>query len=301
MTQLIDRLAALAAAELASESAALEALSLADSADPPPPPETVRARLPEKGVAVGLHRLLARALEAAGETEAAAEVHLALAERLNQAGYWSALARAAEPLVAGHPREAAPLIARARTQGGAAAVADDILEAAHAAFPRHGILAWRTCEARTARGDASGASRAAATALPELLEDKNYELADEALLLLAEDSGLPALRALLAALTILARQEAWSRFDAVLDLVADASAQARAADLSWPQVRELWLKHPERETLRRASARILRVVLAGYPDPEALLRVSDLERALQPAAVVLERLRRAVFFPASDV
>ena len=297
MTELIDRLAAHVATELATEDAALAALAGADEADPPPAAASVRARLPEKGVTVGLHRLLSRALLAAGDADAAADVVLALAERLNQAGYWTALARATAPLVHTHPREAAPLIARARTQGGADAVPDDLLEAAHAGFPRHGLLAWRAAEARLARGDTSGASTAAATALPELLEDKNYEIADEALLLLAEDSGLPALRALLAALVILARQEAWSRFDAALDLAVDASTSTRAADLTWPVVHDLWLKHPERESLRRAAGRVLRVALASYPDPESLLRVSELERASQSASVVLERLRRATMFP----
>ncbi len=139
---------------------------------------------------VGLHRLLGRVLLAAGDADDAADVFLALAERLNQSGYWTALARVTAPLVDTHAREAAPLIARARTQGGRDAVPDELLEAAHAAFPRHGLLAWRAAEARLARGDAAAAAHAAAVALPELLEDKNYETADEALLLLAEDAGL---------------------------------------------------------------------------------------------------------------
>jgi hypothetical protein len=143
MTELTDRLSAQAGAELASEDAALAALALADEADPLPAADAVRSRLPEKGVTVGLHRLLGRALLAAGKADAAADVLLALAERLNQAGYWTALARVTAPLVETHPREAAPLIARARTQGGRDAVPDELLEAAHAAFPRHGLLAWR--------------------------------------------------------------------------------------------------------------------------------------------------------------
>ena len=297
MTELTDRLAAQVGAELASEDAALAALAQADEADPLPAAAAVRARLPEKGVTVGLHRLLGRALLARGDADAAADVLFALAERLNQAGYWTALARVTAPLVETHARETAPLIARARTQGGRDAVPDELLETAHAAFPRHGLLAWRAAEARVARGDAAGAAHAAAIALPELLEDKNYETADEALLLLAEDAGLAALKALLAALAILARQEAWSRFDAVLDLAADAATTKRAADLAWPVTQELWLKHPERESLRRAAARVSRVALAAYPDPEALLRVSEIERPSQSAGVVLERLRRATRFP----
>ncbi len=297
MSDVIDILESGTAAELRSDETALEALRLADEADPVPPLARVHERLPEKGVTVGLHRLLARALADANQIEEADRVQLSVVERLNQAGFWRALARAAAPLLERHPQQAAPLLTRARIQGGAEAVDDDLLERAHDLFPRHGVLGWKTAEARLARGDEKGARRAAAAALPELVEDKNHDVADEALLLLAEDTSVPTARALCRTLELLARQEDWDRFDTAVDLAGPALTTERGAALAWPVIRELWRRHPDRDVLRSAAARVVRVTLDSYPDPDAIVRISEIERPSQPADVVLERLRRAILFP----
>ncbi len=284
--------------ELASEEAALAALDRAEAVDPVPDPETVEPLLPEKGVTVGLHRLLARAQAEADDPDAADQTLLALAERLNQAHYWTALARVAAILLDRHPHQAAPLLARARREGGTAAVDDDLLEDAHRALPRHALLGWLAAEARQARGDGAGARRAAADALPELLEDKNYDVAEEALLLLADEDAGPAVsRALIRSLEILARQEAWTRLDTVLDLGAPHLSSRRAAPLAWPVLKELWRRHPERDSLRNAVAAVTRTLASGYPEPEAIVRISEIERPSQSAEVVLDRLAKAMKFP----
>jgi len=297
MSDVIQTMASGATQELSSDEGALDALRRADEANPVPPLAEIHSHLPEKGMTIGLHRLLSRSLAEAGQIEEADRVQLSVVERLNQAGFWRALAWAAAPLLERDPQQAAPLIARARMQGGAEAVDDDLLEEAHRSFPRHGLLAWQTAEARVARGDGEGGRRAACGALPELVEDKNHEFADEALLLLAEDTDLATTRAFCRSLELLARQEDWDRFDTALDLAGPALTSERGALMAWPVIRELWRRHPEREILRGMAARTVRVTLAAYPDPDAILRISEIERPSQTAEVVLERLRRAVLFP----
>jgi len=291
-------LAAGAGADLDTEAAALAALDAAETLEPVPAPEPVRAALPEKGLTVGLHRLLARSLEESGEVEEAERILLSLAERLNQAGYWKALARVTVALLPRNPHAAAPLLARARARGGPEAVDDELLEEAHSAAPRHGFLAWKTAEARLARGEESAARRTAAEALPALVEDKNYDTADEALLLLAEGEAGPAIvRSLLKTLEILVRHEAWDRVEALLDLTGDAFTTPRGAAAAWPVLKDLWRKHPDRERLREAVAQVTRTALAGYPDPKAVLRISEMERPSVSAEVVLDRLRTVLAYP----
>jgi transcription elongation GreA/GreB family factor len=294
----IRSLAAGAETELDTETAALDALDAAETLEPLPAPDPIRSALPEKGLTVGLHRLLARSLEEAGDDEEADRVLVSVAERLNQAGYWKALARVAHALLVRNPQTAAPLLARARARGGAEAVDDDLLEEAHRAAPRHGFLAWETAEARLARGEEGPARRTAAEALPALVEDKNYETADEAILLLAEGEAGPVIvRSLLKCLGILCRHEAWDRADALLDLAGHAFLTPRGAAAAWPVMKELWRKHPDHERLREAATEVTRAAVAGFPDPRAVLRISEMERPSQPAEVVLARLETVLAYP----
>ncbi len=294
----IRSLAAGADTDLDSEATALAALVAAEDVAPVPPADAVRSALPEKGPAVGLHRLLARALEEAGEADEAERVLLSVAERLNQAGYWKALARITAPILGRNPQTAAPLLARARAQGGAEAVDDDLLEEAHRAAPRHGLLAWETAEARLARGEEPAARRIAAESLPSLLEDKNYAIADEVILLLAEGAAGPVIvRSLLKSLEILVRHEVWDRADALLDLAGHAFTTPRGSAAAWPVLKELWRKHPDHERLREAVAEVTRAAVVAYPDPGAILRISEIERPSQPAEVVLARLDTVQAYP----
>ncbi len=298
MSDSIRSLADGADTDLDTEASALAALIAAEDAAPVPPPAAVRSALPEKKPAVGLHRLLARALEEAGEIDEAERVLLSVAERLNQAGYWKALARVTAPILDRNPQTAAPLLARARAQGGAEAVDDDLLEEAHRAAPRHGLLAWETAEARLARGEEPAARRLAAESLPSLLEDKNYAIADEAILLLAEGPAGPVIvRSLLKSLEILVRHEVWDRADALLDLTSHAFTTPRGAAVAWPVMKELWRKHPDHDRLREAVAEVTRAAVVAYPDPGAILRISEIERPSQPAEVVLARLDTVQAYP----
>jgi transcription elongation GreA/GreB family factor len=283
--------------ELASEENALAALERAERLEPDPDPDGLRERIPEGKVTVGPHRLLARSLERAGRVGESDQVLLSLAERLNQAGYWTAVGRVAGALLERVPSGAVPLLARARVHGGDAAVDASVLEAAHLLAPSHGLLAWLTAEAARDRGDRARALRLAARALPELVAEKDYETAESALLLLVEDGAPAAVPAYLSALEFLARQGAWAHFDGFLELTLEILSSPRAAAAAWPVVRDLWRRHPERDPIRGAAIRIARAYAARYPDPEAMLRIAEIERPSQHPEGVLERWRRAERFP----
>ncbi len=297
MTTAVTDLAERLAQELASESSALAALDAADAVDPLPSADSVRSQLPAKGTTVGLHRLLSRCLNAEGETAEAEQITLAVTERLNQAGYWNAVGRLTAELLAGFPRDAVPLLSRARAQGGPKAVTDELLEAAHAAVPKHGQLAWQVVQARQARGDLPKARKLAAQILPELIEDKNYTSAEEALLLLGDDTRYDTVRSLVRSLELLARHETWDLFSSVLSMGTDAMATEHGAPLAWPVIQEIWLTHPEREDLRAAGLRIARSWVRKFPEPDAILRASEIERPSQSGKVVLERFRRVLRLP----
>lgn len=296
MSDVINALSAALGEELETEAAALAALERAEAADPVPARGAIEKALPEKGVTVGLHRLLSRALEA-DSPDLAESVLVSLTERLNQAGYWQALTHLTRQQLESNPRLAAPLIARARTQCGTEAVDDDLLEAAHRAMPGHGLLAWQVAEARAARDDHAGARRAASEALIELIEEKNYDQAEGALLMIAEDDRIDTARVLTHALELLARQEAWELFDTAAELAIPVLSTAKAAPFTWPVVRDLWARHPERDGLRATAARVVESYFQTYPRPEAMLRTSEIERPSQPPEVVLERIVRVLAFP----
>lgn len=287
----------LAARELDSPGDALAALEAAEAADPVPAPGTVEPHLPARGTTVGLHRLYARALAGAGREDEAVGVLTAVAERLNQAGLWAPLARVAAELLEAEPHLAAPLVARARARGGEAAVDRPLLERAHRLMPGHGVLGWLLAEAQAAAGETAPARKSAAGALPELVAEKNYDEAESALLLLVEDPPPDAAPVIGRSLETLARQEAWDRFDGFLALAEEILASPRGAPVAWPVIRELWRRHPGHDSLRPAAIRVARVAFAGYPEPEAVLRISEIERPSQPPEVVLERLRLAEHFP----
>jgi len=295
MTQLLDRLAAGRPNELNDEAAALAALDAIESAAPLPSPEAVRGRLPEKGVTVGLHALLARALAEDGDVEEADRVLLQIAERLNQAGFWRPLVRVVEPLLDRHPQVVGPLLVRIRAQGGP--VPDTLLFRAHDRLPDHGLLAWEAARARQAAGEDEPSYEAAALALPELLEDKNFDPAEEAFLLLA-GSGKPTLvPVLVKALDLLARQGEWSRFDMFLDLAGDLLSGDAGAPIAWPMIEAVWLKHPDPEGIRPAVVRLAEGSLAHYPNPSGLIRVARLNIPSEEPSRCLERLAHARRLP----
>jgi transcription elongation factor GreA len=283
--------------EFASDADALDALRRAEAAEPVPDPETLRPHLPEKGMTVGLHRLLARSLEAAGADAEAEQVLLALAERLNQGGLWGALSHVAARVLEGNPQRAVPLIARARARGGAEAVDDALLLRAHALHPGHGLLAWQTAEALSAAGRTVDARRTASAALPELVAEKNYETAEMALLLLSEAEEAIPVAPITRSLELLARHEAWDRMTGILDLVGEHLAAPAGARAAWPVLRELWRKHPEEDALRAWAVRVVGGYLEGYPEPTVMLRVAEIERPSQPPEVVLARLASLERFP----
>ncbi len=105
------------------------------------------------------------------------------------------------------------------------------------------------------------------------------------------------MRALTRTLEIFARQEAWPAFETVLSMGRAALTSPRGTAQAWPVVREVWLKHPEREALREPAVQLARAALAGYPDPAALIRISEMERPSVTPEAALERLRRALKFP----
>ena len=281
-----------------TEDDALTALSAAASVTELPRVEAFEGRLPEKNVPVGLAFLQARALDAEGQPEAAHAAMLSLAERLNQAGWLSAMARVLTDVLPHRPAEAAPLLARARQLGGPEAVPDALLFEAHRLHPRHGFLTWLAALAHTAAGEDQAALRLAGQALPELVAEKNYETAEMAMLLLAEGDGSAHLPEMVRALELLARQEAWAVFENAIGLLGARLAEPEGALEAWPVIREVWRRHPERNDLRPVAIRIVRGYLAArYPDPEAILRLSEIERPSQPPAAVLERLEKGERFP----
>jgi transcription elongation factor GreA len=281
----------------ASDAEALRALHRAEAVEPVPDPETIRPHLPEKGMTVGLHRLLARSLEAAGLDAEAEQILLALAERLNQEGLWAAVAHVAALILDGNPPRAVPLIARARAQGGPDAVDDPLLFRAHERHPGHGLLAWQAAEALAARNETGRARRTAAAALPELIEEKNYETAEMALLLLSESEESLPVAPITRSLELLARQEAWDQMTGILELVGEHLAAPAGAETAWPVFREVWRRHPEQDDLRTWAIRLVRGYLERYPDPGAMLRIAEVERPSQSPDVVLARLERLERFP----
>jgi hypothetical protein len=297
MDETVLELVARIEGEMASEDAALESLAKAEGVDPVPDPSVLRPRLPEKGTSIGLSFLYARSLLDSGTGNEAHLVLQSVAERLNQAGYWRATARVVGSFLDRLPQQAAPLVARARVQGGEEAVGHELLLAAHRRLPGHGLLAWLTAESLMSRGDEAEARKIAAEALPELITEKNYDTAESALLLLSEDEGPETLKAICRALELLARQAAWDQFDNVFELGADLLFSERGSATSWPLIRELWGKHPDHDSLRPAAVRAARAFFSTYPEPEAMIRISEIDRPSQPPDVVLERVRRAERFP----
>jgi transcription elongation factor GreA len=293
LNTLIDRIAR----EFNTPEDVLASLDAADGIEPVPSPDHVIAILPEKGITVGLHRLLARAHAEAGDTDAADRVSLQLAERLNQAGFWKPLVRLVTPLLERHPQQIAPLLVRIRHQAGVGLVDAELLYTAHARVPQHGLLAWEVARSKLERNDEAGARRAALQALPELIEDKNHDIAEEALLLLAEMPHPASIPVLLRALELLARQEVWDRFLMFLELAMEQLASSQGAEAAWPVVSGLWLKYPDREVMRPHVVRIAEAALEGYPDPRGLIRVSRLNIPSEDAERCLERLARAMAFP----
>jgi len=292
----INQLASRIAQEFENSEAAMSSLDAAEGAVLPASAE-VRAALPEKGVTVGLHHLLARSLAAEGNEEEADRVTFQLAERLNQTRLWKPLVRVVEPLLDRFPHQVAPLILRVRTQDGEGTVPDALLFRAHDAHRHHGQLAWAAAQAKLAAGDEAGAVRAAEAALPALVEDHNHDEAEECMLVLAEAERGSSVRVFLRVLEALARQDAWPRVATALDLAVDLLAAPEHAAETWPVASALWLKHPDREALRPKVVRVAEGLLAGYPDPQAIIRVSRLNIPSEDPDVSLERLRKARLFP----
>ncbi|HET9233074.1 MAG TPA: hypothetical protein VFP10_02910, partial [Candidatus Eisenbacteria bacterium] len=283
---------------VSTEDDALATLSAAAAVNDLPSAKAIEGRLPEKSVPVGLAYLHARALAAEGQTDAAHAALLSLAERLNQAGWLSAMARILTELLPHRPTEAAPLLARARQLGGPEAVPDALLFEAHRLHPRHGFLTWLTALAHTAAGEEEAARRLAGRALPELVAEKNYETAEMAMLLLAESESSAELTEMARALELLARQEAWAVFENAIGLLGPRLAEPQGALEAWPVIREIWRRHPERAELRPIALHIVRGYLtARYPNPEAILLLSEIERPSQSPAAVLERLEKGERFP----
>jgi len=294
MTDLLTRLKS----QATTEADALAALSEAAEASELPGAESIQERLPVKNVPVGLAFLHARALAAEGHDDEARAVLLSLAERLNQAGWLRAMTRVLTELLPQSPAEVAPLLARARQLGGVLAVSDDLLFEAHRLHPRHGVLTWLAALARSEAGQKPAALRLAGQALPELVAEKNYETAEMAMLLLAEGDGTVPLAEITRALELLARHEAWDVFQNAIGLLGNRLAEPEGALEAWPVLRDVWRKHPERTELRPVALRILRGYLAArYPEPDALLHLSDIERPSQPPDVVLDRLEKGERFP----
>jgi len=281
-----------------TEDDALSALAEAAQVTEVPASPAVLKLLPEKNIPVGLAFLHARALVAEGKDDEAQATLLSLAERLNQAGWLRAMTRVLTELLPQRAAEAAPLLARARQRGGAEAVPDVLLYEAHRLHPRHGVLTWLAALAHSESGDTVAALRLAGQALPELIAEKNYETAEMAMLLLAESDGSVPLSDVTRALELLARQEAWDVFQNALGLLGDRLAEPPGALEAWPVLREIWRKHPQRTELRPVAIRIVRGYLAQrYPEPDALLHLSEIERPSQPADVVLDRLDKGERFP----
>ena len=279
------------------EQEALAAIDDAAETDLPSA-RAIEERLPEKNIPVGLAYLHARALSAEGQEDAAHAAFLSLAERLNQAGWHKAMTRILKDLLPQSPSEAAPLLARARQLGGAEAVPDDLLFEAHRLHPRHGVLTWLAALARSESGQRPAALRLAGHALPELVAEKNYETAELAMLFLAEGDGTVPLFEINRGLELLARQEAWDVFQNAISLLGNRLAEPAGAIDAWPVLREVWRKHPDRTELRPIAIRILRGYLtARYPEPDALLHLSEIERPSQPVDVVLDRLEKGERFP----
>ena len=283
---------------VSTEDDALAALAEAASVTELPSATTFETRLPEKNVPVGLAYLHGRALSAEGQADAAHAAMLSLAERLNQAGWLRAMARVLADILPQRPAEAAPLLARARQLGGREAVSDALLFEAHRLHPRHGFLTWLAALAHTEAGDDQSAHRLAGRALPELVAEKNYETAEMAMLLLAEGEGSSELPEMARAIELLARQEAWTVFENAWGLLGSRLAGPDGALEAWPVIREIWRRHPERNDLRPVALRLVRGYLAArYPDPEAILRLSEIERPSHPPAAVLDRLEKGERFP----
>jgi transcription elongation GreA/GreB family factor len=281
-----------------TEAEALTLIEDAAQATDLPSARAIEDQLPPKNVPVGLTFLHARALSAEGQEDAARAALSSLIERLNQAGWLKAMTRVLTDLLPQSPAEAAPLLARARQLGGADAVPDELLFEAHRLHPRHGLLTWLAALARSEAGQTASALRLAGHALPELVAEKNYETAELAMLLLAESDGNVPLSEITRALELLARQEAWDVFRNALGLLGNRLAEPLGALEAWPVLREVWRKHPERTELRPVATRILRgYLVARYPEPEALVALSEIERPSQPADVVLDRLDKGERFP----
>jgi transcription elongation factor GreA len=298
MTDLLARFTTNLSQETSSEEHALAALEAAALVSDLPEADLVARHLPEKGLPIGLGFLHARALAAEGRRDEANAALLSLAERLNQAGRLKAMTRVLTELLPESPADAAPLIARARLLGGQAAVEDALLFEAHRRHPRHGMLTWLTALAHTEAGRTVEARRLAAEALPELVADKDYEAAELAMLMLAEADTLDAFAEVSRALELLARQEAWPVFHNAIVLLGDHLAEGPGAVHAWPVIREIWRKHPDRTELRPFAVRVVQAYLAArYPQPQALLQLSEIERPSQPPAIVLERLERGERFP----
>jgi transcription elongation factor GreA len=294
MTDLFTRLKS----QVTTEPDALVAIDEAAQAADLPGAHAIEERLPGKNVPVGLAFLHARALAAEGQSDGARAALLSLAERLNQAGWLRAMTRVLTELLPQSPADVAPLLARARQLSGAEAVSDELLFEAHRLHPRHGVLTWLAALARSESGQKPAALRLAGHALPELVAEKNYETAEMAMLLIAESDGSVPLAEITRALELLARQEAWDVFQNAIGLLGNRLAEPEGALEAWPVLRDVWRKHPERTELRPVALRILRGYLAArYPEPDALLRLSEIERPSQPADVVLDRLEKGERFP----
>ena len=280
--------------ELKSEDSVWKALDLVENASPPDP-DTVQDAIPEKGLTVGLHMLLAASLRDSGNEAEADKVAFAVVERLNQSGYYKAMARVLTPLLGKHGSHAAPLLLRARLQGGSEAVGDDVLLQAHRAMPKHGVLSWQASQVFQAQGDDKSALGTAAKALPSLVEDKNFEAADEVALFLGERETQQTAWALLESMKILARQDAWERFDSYLELGMPLF-QTEAGAEAWPVLRDQWLKHPDPEGLRPHLVEVLRASLTRFPDPEAIVRTSRINIPSEEPQACLKRLKLVLTF-----
>lgn len=297
MTQTLDELTHLQGDEFSSPEAALAALKHAESIEPLPTVQEAQALLPEKGVSLGGHRLLARVLNSAGQDEEATRILFQISEKLNQLEFWSALVHLVRPMLAKFPQQIGPLLVRVRQHGGASQIPDELLNEAHRLLPHHGLLSWETSKALKESGDTAGAVRAASQALPELLDDKNYGAADECLLMLVENGSEVQVPLYTRSLEMLAHQTEWARLDGVLDLTLETLSSVEGAAISWPVVSELWLKHPRPESIRNQIVRIAEGYLKKFPDSGGLIANSRLSIPSESPKAALDRLRKACLFP----
>ncbi|MGD8396991.1 MAG: hypothetical protein PVF43_16095, partial [Candidatus Eiseniibacteriota bacterium] len=253
---------------------------------------TVASYLPDRGIHVGLHHVMALLAARRGEPGIAREVLERVVERLNQDRDFTALIRILERNQTLVEQEmAVPLLVRAATETAGAALPLEAIDDWRERFPGDERLDWLAGNARLAAGDPAAVPLLAA-ALEFLAREAPPGSLEEAVLPVLERLDAETAPQVVGMLRVLLGAGRIDEVETYLELCLDALVEHGQVRDLWEMLRASILARPEASALRDTAVAMLRALYAEQPRFEAVIAASGLEDATRPFAQALELCER---------